>query len=253
MTCFSSEATDVEDTVILIASFLGPLHMVELRCLSRRLRDLFTVNAFQNALAPCEDEAGHHSFFDSITNAETVDDNTITSALRLLARANTTPDQKSLKNDALVCAAKRGCGPLCAMLLEGNAEVDALDSGGCSALSLACWGGKNSAVSILLRSNANTNLPDTKGMMYTPLMTAARFGHSEVVEKLIIARADASLCTPLGETALSLASHGGHQATCHLLKGSSQGTDWRGSLLRHAKGRLGSRDAQAAFHNVIFS
>jgi ankyrin repeat protein len=138
--------------------------------------------------------------------------------------------------------------------LKKKAEVDSIDSGGSSALSLACWHGKDELVSLLLRWKADINASNPMSMMYTPLMSAARFGHSSIVQKLLLAKADAESCTQFGETALSLAQHGGHKEVAKLLQGTSGGIglcERAESTLRHAKGSFGSIRAQRQFESLV--
>jgi len=51
----------------------------------------------------------------------------------------------------------------------------------------------------------------------TALIEAARFGHDDVVEALLIARADVHAKNKQGKTALMLASEGGHDECVRLL------------------------------------
>jgi ankyrin repeat protein len=51
----------------------------------------------------------------------------------------------------------------------------------------------------------------------TPLMLAAREGHDEVVQALIIAKANINARNRQGKTALALAADGGHDETVRVL------------------------------------
>jgi ankyrin repeat protein len=58
----------------------------------------------------------------------------------------------------------------------------------------------------------------------TPLIEAARDGHDDVVQALLVARADPNAKNDEGQTALSLAARGGHDEVIRLLRqaGASQ-------------------------------
>jgi len=237
------------DVLIIVAGFVGPRICVELRCLSCQMQYVFNDHALRIIEWELSEDQSPQSLTQRITMTPRLDDCVVASALRLSA-----PEVLNLNSScgtALMYAVKRNCVPLCAMLLTGQADANAMDSSGWSALSLACWNGKNTVVSVLLRSKAETNARATKGIMYTPLMAAARCGHSNVVAQLLMARADASLTTSFGETALSLAMHGEHGEACHLLGSACQGVDWHGSSLRHDRRSLGSRQAQRVFEHLV--
>ena len=52
----------------------------------------------------------------------------------------------------------------------------------------------------------------------TPLIEAARLGHDDVVQALLVARADPSARNDGGQTALAVAAQGGHDEIVRLLR-----------------------------------
>jgi ankyrin repeat protein len=85
------------------------------------------------------------------------------------------------------------------------------------ALLRAARGGHADTVKTLLASpNADVNAKDERGN--TALMEAARFGHDDVVQALLIARADMRAKNDEGKTALMLAVEGGHNDSVRQLK-----------------------------------
>lgn len=124
---------------------------------------------------------------------------------------------------ALAWAASRCCGaPLCALLLAGGADVAKADSTGWTPLFRAAWHGCDRTAALLLRANADVG---DQRARYTPLMAAARFGHDATVRELLRAGADASVTTPFGETALSLARDLRHDGAVRILSGSPEDLD----------------------------
>jgi ankyrin repeat protein len=156
--------------------------------------------------------------------ADTFDDGLVTEVIAASAERDgdqyALAQQHSFGQTALMWAAAKGCVPLCALLLNLGSEVDAVDSGGWTALFRACWHGQHAALKMLVNAGADLNTTKAK---YTPLMAAARFGHYMVVRELLSSGADASVMTSFGETALSLALHLRHGAVAELLQGCCLG------------------------------
>jgi len=124
---------------------------------------------------------------------------------------------------ALAWAASRRSGaPLCALLLAGGADVAKADSTGWTALFRAAWHGCDRNAALLLRAKADVG---DQRARYTPLMAAARFGHTAAVRELLRAGADDSVTTPFGETALSLARDLRHEGAVRMLSGGPDGLD----------------------------
>lgn len=94
-----------------------------------------------------------------------------------------------------------------AMLLEGRACVDAVDSfGGSAVLQAAIWGHLDTML-LLLQHGADANLATARGL--TPMHHAARRGHLSCVQALADHGARATAECALGSTPLMTAAHGG--------------------------------------------
>jgi ankyrin repeat protein len=78
-----------------------------------------------------------------------------------------------------------------------------------SALASAAWAGRTQQLQILLEDGADVNDADN-GDDWTPIMMAARGGHSDVVEILLAANAQLNVVDAYGMTALRWAERGGH-------------------------------------------
>jgi len=250
------EDVNIEDILSEIVSFLGPLLACELRCLSRDMQHAATDVMMQRMSVAGYENRSVGLICDIIAGNERIDDRFVAAVFAMMV------PETSFKCDAngvemskaLIGAVNRSSAPLCALLLKRKAEVDAVDAGGCSVLSLACWHGRYEVASVLMRSKADINASSSRSMDYTPLMSAARFGHSRIARKLLLAKADAELSTKFGDTALSLALHGGHDEASKLLQGASRGVglcEQADSTLRHKKGSLGARDAQKVFERLV--
>jgi len=82
-------------------------------------------------------------------------------------------------------------------------------------LRAARLGNADTVKTLLTSPNVDVNGVDADGN--TALIEAARFGHDDVVQALLIAKADASVKNKQGKTALMLASEGGHDECVRLL------------------------------------
>ena len=89
-----------------------------------------------------------------------------------------------------------------------TAETDAL-------FRAATAGNADTVRTLLASPNVDVDGVDEHGN--TPLIQAARFGHDDVVNALLIARANTRLRNDEGKTALMLAAEGGHDETVRLL------------------------------------
>jgi len=89
-----------------------------------------------------------------------------------------------------------------------SAETDAL-------FRAATAGNADTVRTLLASPNVDVNGVDEHGN--TPLIQAARFGHDDVVDALLIARANVSARNDEGKTAFMLAAEGGHDETVRLL------------------------------------
>lgn len=89
-----------------------------------------------------------------------------------------------------------------------TAETDAL-------LRAAVAGNADSVRTLVTSPNVDVNGVDENGN--TPLIEAARMGHDDVVQVLLIAKANPNIKNKAGKTALMLASEGGHEESVALL------------------------------------
>ncbi len=101
--------------------------------------------------------------------------------------------------------------------IDRSIEIDSeTDSNHDTALTLACAGGHEELVELLLSRKANIEHRDKKG--FTPLILAATAGHEKVVEILINAGADLEAQSErTKDTPLSLACSGGRYEVVELL------------------------------------
>lgn len=231
---------------MLVLRFLGPRLALELRCLHRRCLATLGRALLCESLGqapPSAEEACAHL----LQPIAGVDDKFLSMALLAMRESQLLHARDVQQRTALMYAAQRGATPLVALLLEARADVAAKDCHGGAALNHAAWAGRPGATSLLLRARADVDAASSGCGKYTPLMAASRFGYHAVVSRLLAAGANASARTALGETALSLALHGGHRETAALLEGTDSGVDWRGGSMRHARGVNGQRQAQRAF------
>jgi uncharacterized protein len=133
---------------------------------------------------------------------------------------------------ALMRAAGRGHTATVEQLLSAGAQVNSHDNGGETALMEAAWYGHTAIVKALLAADADINTqknydwtalkfgeellavradinkPSSLGV--TALMCAAHHGHTEIVEQLLDAGADATLRNRCGQSALELARIGNY-------------------------------------------
>ncbi|RYP13074.1 hypothetical protein DL767_010947 [Monosporascus sp. MG133] len=102
--------------------------------------------------------------------------------------------------------------------IQHGADLNIQDEDGCTPLDDACHAGWESTVTMLLDSEAvNINCVDSSG--YTPLITAARYGHGAIIERLLKKDPNISQKANDGCTALMIAARYGHEAIFeHLLK-----------------------------------
>lgn len=92
------------------------------------------------------------------------------------------------------------------LLLDAGADVNVIDQYGQIALDFAIIMNNVETTQLLLAAGANVNHPNGGwwGDRSTPLMLAARDGHTEIVKLLLAAGADASKKNRKGKTALDL-------------------------------------------------
>ena len=120
---------------------------------------------------------------------------------------------------ALTFAAHKGYDDICSLLLAANASVDCRVTEDLSTpLHKACAGsrpGHTSAVCQLLEGNADVHALNK--WRETPLLTAANHGQSDAVEALLRYGADPCKCTDTGWSPLSIAAYKGHDEVVRLL------------------------------------
>jgi ankyrin repeat protein len=117
----------------------------------------------------------------------------------------------------LMFAAFNGHTPVAEYLLDAGTEIDAKDSSGRTALMFASSGPFAETVGLLLKRGAEVNVQGTlEG--FTPLMTAAAEGLTDVVRILLAAGADRDIKDEDGDTALSFAQQNGHTEVVALLE-----------------------------------
>ncbi|THZ18728.1 purine and uridine phosphorylase, partial [Aureobasidium pullulans] len=102
---------------------------------------------------------------------------------------------------ALAQAAKGGHIAAVEMLLERGADINARGTDG-TALTQAAMGGHTAAVEMLLERGAKLDIEE--GMALTALQVAAFYGHKDVVQRLLISKADVNASCS-GGSVLSLA------------------------------------------------
>lgn len=117
----------------------------------------------------------------------------------------------------LMVSAFNGHLEIVRLLLKNGAQVDMTDPQGRTALMFASTGSFPETVELLLDRGANPNTTD-QGEGWTPLMFAAAEGNREVVQVLLSHGADPSLSDRDGDTALTFAQNGNHEAVVELLQ-----------------------------------
>ncbi|MEO8400482.1 MAG: ankyrin repeat domain-containing protein [Gammaproteobacteria bacterium] len=108
---------------------------------------------------------------------------------------------------ALSIAAAKGHSMMVTYLMETGAS---LNHKGRTPLFMAALNGHVALVETLLAAGADVNSVDSQGM--TPMFGAVERGHSDVVIKLLTANANINHTNNSGGTALHIAAHNGHPA-----------------------------------------
>lgn len=108
------------------------------------------------------------------------------------------------KDAELLKAAKKGHTHTVPLLINANANLDAVDSDGWTALMFSAYRDHIYITQLLINANCNLDLANIDG--YTALMLAAEEGHAEIVRLLINANANLDTVDKYGDTALMLAA-----------------------------------------------
>ena len=105
-------------------------------------------------------------------------------------------------------------------LLNIRTSPDAAVTNGNTALTIASFFGRENAVEILLKSNANPNIARCDdGIPWPPILAASKEGHIGIVKLLLSADANANVFVLDEVTPLFMASHFGHsEVVSYLLK-----------------------------------
>lgn len=127
----------------------------------------------------------------------------------------------SMGQTALTWATDYGMHDFVELLLSHISDaresaLNTVESNGWYPLFRATWSGRSRCAQLLLEARADPEGIQGAGR-YSPLMSAARWGHSEIVALLLAASADATRHNRFGENALMLAKGQGHQIVLGLL------------------------------------
>ena len=178
----------------VIVTFLAPLSQADSLIRLARSRFFFMAN-----VGVCGLRIGNTTIID--TSSETMDFFSFESFLNIAVISN------NIK--------------LLEFLLDINTNPDATDDKGYTVLMYGSSLGRDRAVNILLKANANPNLQKKDGGN-TPLHMAARKGHSDIITNLLQANANPNLPSDDGTTPLHMTAKEGHLISAiNLLKGNA--------------------------------
>ncbi len=138
-------------------------------------------------------------------------------------KTGTDPNQlDENKRTMLMVAAFNGHADIVEDLLQARTHVNVRDLAGRTALMFASTGKNVQTVELLLKNGAKINLVDNQEQ-WSALMFAAAEGHRDVVELLLLHKADPALKDLDGSTAASFAKDNGHKELADFLDNLS---DW---------------------------
>lgn len=126
----------------------------------------------------------------------------------------------------LVRAAERGDEGMVQLLLSSGASPNVADDVGLSALHVSAKKGRWRLVCLLLSSDADANVT-SKCSGETPLHYACKYGHQDIVQKLLRSRADPMAMSSKGVTPLEYARDKKHGAIVRILETGLQDTSTR--------------------------
>lgn len=135
---------------------------------------------------------------------------------------------KEFQNEtALHGASRKGLSEAAELLLSKNADTEAVDDNGFTALHCVATLGHISIVKLLLAKKAVVDPKATVGNVKgnTPLHGAAQNGHTEVIQLLVDAGADVEACNELGHLPLHYTAMAGHCEALRLLLTHSKDKD----------------------------
>jgi len=112
-------------------------------------------------------------------------------------------------------AAMKGDKALLATLLDANADVNAPQTDGATAIQWAAYRDDQALADLLIAHGANVRTPNREGA--TPLYLAAIRGSARMIDRLLKAGADANERGPEGETPLMLAARSGNLEAMRVL------------------------------------
>lgn len=111
---------------------------------------------------------------------------------------------------ALMFAAQRDHSTTLKILIESGAALESQNYNGQASMSIVVERGHKECVKILVEAGADVRLQNADDFGYTPLLWAAIFGYSKIIELLLDHGATIEVRDLKGRTALSIAALDGH-------------------------------------------
>mmetsp|Transcript_647 Transcript_647/g.2359 ORF Transcript_647/g.2359 Transcript_647/m.2359 type:complete len:183 (-) Transcript_647:52-600(-) len=137
--------------------------------------------------------------------------------------------------------------PTCSLLLELNADANATDSTGCTAMHYAAQAGALNVLVKLIEKDANVNATSKTNMV--PLHKAAQAGGDAIARKLIEFGAEVDAQDSAGNSALHYAAMVGFPNFVRLLLGNSASTKVQNKAKQTAADCAMDDDIRAMIHN----
>lgn len=124
--------------------------------------------------------------------------------------------ENEARDDLHSAAARGDVEAMEELLVTGNADINAVNRGGETAVMWASYRGHDAIIKMLAKAKANVNGRDQHG--FTALMEASQGGHTAAMQALIDARADVNAREPEDDqTALIMATHCARNEAVRLL------------------------------------
>jgi ankyrin repeat protein len=133
---------------------------------------------------------------------------------------------------ALIDAVKSSDHDALRALLKQNANINAAEGDGTTALHWASFRDDLDSADLLIRAGAKVNAANDLGV--TPLWTAAQNGSEAMVRRLLTAGANPNTALLAGETPLMVAARSGNPAVVELLLGKGANINARGARAQTA-------------------